>query len=94
MQSFNHTIGCVGGLHARPAGQLATFAKRFSSDIRVKANGKEADGKRLLSLMSLGATHGTELCFCITGDDEEHAQTALEVYLRSQDAGGSADEQS
>ena len=94
MKTREVVITNASGLHARPAGQLATFAKRFSSDIRVKANGKEADGKRLLSLMSLGATHGTELCFCITGDDEEHAQTALEVYLRSQDAGGSANEQS
>lgn len=93
MKEFFYRIQDPNGLHARPAGQLATFAKRFSSEIRVRANGKEADGKRLLSLMSLGATHGTELCFHITGEDEEHAQTALEVYLRSQNTGGASNEQ-
>ena len=84
MKQFFYRIQDPNGLHARPAGQLATFAKRFTSDIRVCANGKEADGKRLLALMSLGATHGTELAFSICGEDEENAATALEVYLRAQ----------
>jgi len=84
MKQFFYRIQDPNGLHARPAGQLATFAKRFSSDIRVSANGKEVDGKRLLSLMSLGASHGTQLAFSISGEDEENAATALEVYLRSQ----------
>lgn len=88
MKQFFYRIQDPNGLHARPAGQLATFAKRFTSDIRVTANGKTADGKRLLSLMTLGATHGTELAFTITGEDEESAATALEVYLRSQNTGG------
>ena len=84
MKQFFYRIQDPNGLHARPAGQLATFAKRFTSDIRVGANGKEVDGKRLLALMSLGATHGTQLTFSIYGEDEEHAATALEVFLRAQ----------
>ena len=83
MKQFFYRIQDPNGLHARPAGQLATFAKQFTSDIRVAANGKEADGKRLLSLMGLGAVHGTELAFSISGEDEERAATALEVYLRA-----------
>ena len=90
MKQFVYRIQDPNGLHARPAGQLATFAKRFSSEIRVKANGKDADGKRLISLMTLGAVQGTELCFEIKGEDEEQAHTALEVYLRSQDADAAA----
>ena len=83
MKQFFYRIQDPNGLHARPAGQLATFAKRFSSDIRVSANGKEVDGKRLLALMRLGAVHGTELTFTINGEDEEQAATALEIRLRS-----------
>lgn len=83
MKQFFYRIQDPNGLHARPAGQLATFAKRFSSEIRVLANGKEVDGKRLLALMSLGATHDTELSFSISGEDEEEAATALEIFLRS-----------
>ncbi|MBQ9805372.1 MAG: HPr family phosphocarrier protein [Clostridia bacterium] len=83
MKQFFYRIQDPNGLHARPAGQLATFAKRFTSEIRVSANGKEVDGKRLLALMSLGAVHGTELTFSISGEDEEQAATSLEIQLRS-----------
>ena len=83
MKQFFFRVQDPNGLHARPAGQLATFAKRFSSDVRISANGKEVDAKRLLALMSLGAVHGTELRFTVTGEDEEAAVTALEVYCRS-----------
>ena len=87
MKQFTYRIEDPNGMHARPAGALATFAKRFQSDIRVRAGEKEADGKRLLSLMSLGATHGTELTFSVTGEDEETAAAELEGFLGSQNAG-------
>lgn len=80
MKRFTYCIEDENGMHARPAGVLANYAKRFHSIIRVSANGKEADGKRLLSLMSLGATKGTELTFFIDGDDEESAALALEQF--------------
>ena len=90
MKHFFYRIQDPNGLHARPAGQLANVAKRFSSNIRVAANGREADAKRLLALMSLGAVCGTELSFSVTGKDEEEAVTALEIHLRAQncDNGG------
>lgn len=92
MKQFTYCIEDPNGMHARPAGALATFAKRFQSDIRVRAGEKEADGKRLLSLMSLGATHGTELTFSITGEDEETAAAELESFLRQQNAGAKTDQ--
>ena len=84
MKQFTYRIEDPNGMHARPAGALATFAKRFVSDVRVSANGKEADGKRLLALMSLGAIFGTELTFVISGEDEVHAATELEAFCRAQ----------
>ena len=90
MREFTYQIEDPNGMHARPAGRLATFSKQFDADIRVRAGEKEADGKRLLALMSLGATHGTELAFSICGEDEENAATSLEVYLRAQNASGQA----
>ena len=77
MREFKHTIKDKNGLHARPAGMLASVAKTFESEIRVEAQGKEADGKRLLSLMSLGAKYGAELHFIIEGKDEDVAEKAL-----------------
>lgn len=84
MKQFTYRIEDPNGMHARPAGALATFAKQFLSDVRVRANQKEADGKRLLSLMSLGATLGTELTFVVSGEDEETAASAIEAFCRAQ----------
>lgn len=82
MKEFTYTIEDPNGMHARPAGMLATFAKRFQSEIRIKAGAREADAKRLLSLMSLGATCGTCLTVSVSGEDEELAAKELESYFR------------
>ena len=86
MQSFNHTLNCVGGLHARPAGVIVNAAKQFSSDILIRklsAEGaREADAKRLISLMSLGARRGETITFYINGPDEAAAAEKLLAVCR------------
>lgn len=77
MREFFYTVEDPNGMHARPAGRLATFAKQFDAEIRVFYNEKEADAKRLLSLMSLGAVSGSVLRFCVTGTDEEETAESL-----------------
>ena len=84
MKEFTYTIVDKDGMHARPAGRLAACAKQFASNVSVKANGKTADGKRLISLMMLGAVLGTTLTFSITGEDEEKAALELEQFCRTQ----------
>ena len=80
MKEFTHKITAENGLHARPAGALSVCAREYKSEIKINALGKEADAKRLLSVMSLGATYGTELKFVISGEDEEKATTALQSF--------------
>lgn len=84
MKEFTYTIVDKDGMHARPAGRLAACAKQFASNISVKANGKTADGKRLIGLMMLGAVLGTTLTFRVTGEDEERAALELEQFCRTQ----------
>lgn len=84
MKEFTYTIVDKDGMHARPAGRLVAVAKQFASDVSVKANGKTADGKRLISLMMLGAVLGTTLTFTISGEDEERAILELEQFCRTQ----------
>ena len=83
MKSFIYRIEDPNGMHARPAGMLAAQAKRFESAVTVRFNEKKADAKRLLSLMSLGATHHSELTFEIEGKDEDEAAIALQDFCRS-----------
>lgn len=84
MKEFNITVKDKNGLHARPAGLLATLSRSFESDISVEAGDKKADGKRLLSLMSLGAKHGTVLHFKITGIDEDVAEKAIKDHCEKE----------
>jgi len=83
MKEFTYRIEDENGMHARPAGMLANFAKQFEADITVTANGKTANAKRVLSLMTLGATHQTLLTFQIEGADEEIAYQKLAEFCNN-----------
>ena len=81
MKSFSYIIKDKAGLHARPAGKLSLECKGFESSIKVKCESREADGKRLLSLMSLGAKNGQKLEFTIEGKDENQAEKKIKAFL-------------
>ena len=81
MRSFKFTIEEKNGLHARPAGMISSESKKFKSQITIKNGEKEADGKRLLSVMALGARLGSTLEFIIDGEDEEIAEAAIRSVL-------------
>jgi phosphocarrier protein len=82
MEQFTFEIKDKNGMHARPAGALVNEAKKYKSDITVIKNEKEANGKRLLSLMSLGATCGSVLTVKIDGEDEKEARKSIEKVLK------------
>lgn len=65
------------GLHARPASQFVREAQRFESEIRIKFNGREINGKSILEVLSLGADYGTEIEATASGTDEYEALEAL-----------------
>lgn len=71
------TIGPEAGLHARPAARFVKTAKGFSSEIVVVKDGREANAKSSLKIMSLGAKQGQEITIRATGDDAEEAVEAL-----------------
>lgn len=82
MKEFSYVITDPEGIHARPAGILVKEAAGFTSSVKIAGNGKEADAKRLLALMSLGIKKDMEVTFTIEGDDEEAAATALETFMK------------
>jgi len=65
------------GLHARPAKIFVNCVKGFMSEIIVSYNGKKANGKSLLSLLTLGAESGAAIQVVIEGEDEEMAFNTL-----------------
>lgn len=61
------------GLHARPATLLVKKASQFKADVNIEYNGKKANVKSLIGVLSLGVSKGAVLKVIISGLDEELA---------------------
>ena len=65
------------GLHARPATLLVKKASSFKSDVSIEFNGKKANVKSLIGVLSLAVTKGATITISATGDDEALAVEEL-----------------
>ncbi|TWU20559.1 Phosphocarrier protein HPr [Novipirellula galeiformis] len=65
------------GLHARPADLLVRLASQFESVILIGKGNEQVDCKSILSLLTLGASAGTELSLSADGPDAEAAIQAI-----------------
>lgn len=77
-------IANANGLHARPAAQLVTVARRFTADIRLFCEGRDADGKSIVSLLTLAAACGRRVRVSARGAD---AAAALDAVCRFVESG-------
>ena len=58
------------GLHARPATLLVKKASGFKSDVSIEFNGKKANVKSLIGVLSLAVTKDATIKVVASGDDE------------------------
>lgn len=79
------------GLHLRPAARLVRHANACRSSIRIKAHGKVADARSILSILLLCATVGTVLEVEVCGDDEVSAVSDVERVFEPTDDGAGDD---
>ncbi len=70
------------GLHARPAGRIASAAQQFESQVKIILNGKEVDAKSILDILSLAAPQGSDLRIFAQGTDAQHAVEHLKALIR------------
>ena len=66
------------GLHARPASMFVKTATKFASEIMVKKEDESVNGKSIMGLMMLAASHGTTLTVTAEGSDATDAVNELE----------------
>ena len=66
-------VRSAAGLHARPAGRLASIAGRFESEISLGRGDEWVSGSSVLSILCLAATQGTVLSVRAVGADAEQA---------------------
>jgi phosphotransferase system HPr (HPr) family protein len=87
--SVTVTIVSELGMHAKPAVAFAEKAMTFESAIAVARvdDGLSADGKSLLSMLTLMLTAGTEIRITATGDDAQVAVDQLKEFVESKFGG-------
>ena len=65
------------GFHARPAAEFVKLAGRFRSEIWVKKDDLDVNGKSIMGVLMLAAEQGTRLVIRAEGTDAEEALDAL-----------------
>ena len=71
------------GLHARPATLLVKKASSYKSDINIEYNGKKANVKSLIGVLSLGVTKDAKITVIASGDDETLAAEEIVKLIAS-----------
>ncbi len=76
-------ISNKSGLHARSAATFVQLANKFQSQIKVKKDKIEVDGKSILGMMMLGAIYGSKITIRVSGPDEERALKELSELIKN-----------
>lgn len=71
------------GLHARPAAEIVKAAARFKSDVTIRRDDMEVNGKSIMGVMMLAAEYGTTLWLRANGEDAEQAVEAIAALVAS-----------
>jgi phosphocarrier protein HPr len=75
------TINNKLGLHARAAAKIVQASSQFHSRISIIKNGREADAKSMLDILTLSCPQGTRIELCAEGKDASEALAALTVLF-------------
>ncbi|HBG45485.1 MAG TPA: HPr family phosphocarrier protein [Deltaproteobacteria bacterium] len=65
------------GLHARAASLFVQLANRFDSEILVRRNDQEVNGKSIMGILILAAAQGASITLMVEGVDAHGAMNAL-----------------
>jgi phosphocarrier protein len=71
------------GLHLRAAAAFARVAEGYKSEVSMLRDELSANGKSIISLVTLNAPKGTRIRLIAVGDDAEAAVSALRDLIES-----------
>jgi phosphocarrier protein len=69
------------GLHARPAAEIVKAAARFKSEITLRRDDLEVNGKSIMGVMMLAAECGSTLQLQANGPDADDALQAIATLI-------------
>lgn len=65
------------GIHARPSHSIVSAAQTFNAKIELEYEGRRADARSILSVMTLGAPCGARITVRASGPDAAPALAAI-----------------
>lgn len=71
------TVRNRAGLHTRPASMIVRTASQFESEIFLRRDNYEINGKSVIGVMTLAAERGATITLVVEGEDEEEAVSAI-----------------
>ncbi|TAH34973.1 MAG: HPr family phosphocarrier protein [Planctomycetota bacterium] len=71
------------GIHARPSHAIVSTVAAYDAQVTLHCNGRSADARSILSVMTLGAVHGAQLELEARGPQAAEAVAALAALIRS-----------
>ena len=85
------TVSDPVGFHLRAAGRIVKLTKHFTAEVTIRYNGRSANAKSIMGLVSLAAEFGSKVEVEVVGPDEEAAIDAvvrlIEVELAQPERG-------
>jgi phosphocarrier protein HPr len=75
------TIRNRAGLHTRPASRLVKTASQYDSEVYLRRDNYEINGKSVIGVMTLAAEQGATLTLVVDGEDENEAADAIEALF-------------
>ncbi|MFK4785441.1 HPr family phosphocarrier protein [Fusobacterium sp. MFO224] len=81
MKKIEVEIKNKAGLHARPSSLFVQVATKFDSEIKVRYDDEEINGKSIMGLMLLAAEQGRKLELEADGSDEIEMLEALKKLI-------------
>ena len=74
------------GVHARPSHAIVSAAREFAAQVELRCDGRRADARSILAVMTLGAAKGAEIEVHASGADAEAAAKRVAELLASAEA--------
>jgi phosphocarrier protein len=69
------------GLHARAAALLVQTINKFEAEVTISKDGQTVDGRSIMGVLTLAATHGSKIEVGAKGQQAEEALRAVEKLI-------------
>ncbi|MDD2394775.1 MAG: HPr family phosphocarrier protein [Sphaerochaeta sp.] len=71
------------GIHARPAASIVKLANKYESELYLEKENMKINGKSIMGIITLGATHQSTIVMTCDGPDEQQMADAIQSLFEN-----------